>query len=107
MTLLLFANANRLAVVTQRTVEVEPPVYVMTSAACARSIHFLPPLFLATYSQGGNIGFCRYYSDFLLPFRSQTLVNCTSLDSLWCVVYFYNMLKAICAASKHLKTDKC
>ena len=84
MTLFLFANANRLAVVTPRTVEVEPPVYVMTSAAYARSIRFLPPLFLAMYAQGGNIGFCRFYSDFLLPFRSQNLVNCTSLDSLRC-----------------------
>ena len=41
-----------------------------------------------------------------LSFRSQTFVNCTSLDSLRCVVYFYNRLKVICAMSKHLESDK-
>ena len=25
----------------------------------------------------------------------------------WCVVYFYNRLKVICATSKHLERDKC
>ena len=51
-------------------------------------------------TNGENIRFCKFYSDFLLPFRSQTLVNCTSLDSLRCVVYFYSRLKEICATSK-------
>ena len=49
---------------------------------------------------------CKFYSGFLLPFRSQTLVNCTSLNSLRCVGYFYNRLKVICATSKHLERDK-
>ena len=55
----------------------------------------------------GSIEFRNFYSDFLLFFRSQTLVNCTSLDSFRCVVYFYNRLKVICATSKHLERDKC
>ena len=58
-------------------------------------------------TNGGSIGFCKFYSDFLPPFRSQTLVNCTSLDSLRCVVYFHNGLKVICATGKHLERDKC
>ena len=104
----LLANVNRLAIMTLRTVEVNPPVYKMTSdAAYARCIRFLSPLFLAMCINGGNIEFCKFYSDFLLPFRSQTFVNCTSLDSLRCVVYFYNRLKVICATSKHLERDKC
>ena len=56
---------------------------------------------------GGNIGFCKFCSDFGLPFRSQTLINCTSLDFLRCVFYFYNRLLVICATSKHLERDKC
>ena len=80
----------------------------MTSdAAYTRCIRFLPPLFLAMRINGGNIGFSKFYSDFLLPFRRQTWVNCTSLDSLRCVVYFYNRLEVICATSKHLARDKC
>ena len=80
----------------------------MTSdAAYARSIRFLPPLFLAMCTNGGNIGFCKFYSDFFLFFRSQTLVNCTSLDSLRGVVSFHNRLKVICATSKHLERAKC
>ena len=50
------------------------------------------------------IWFCKFDSGLLLPFRSQTLVNCTWLDSLKCVVYFYNRLKVICATSKHLES---
>ena len=46
-------------------------------------------------------------ADFLLPIRSQTLINCTSSDFLSRVVYFYNMLKVICATSKHLERDNC
>ena len=97
---------HMLAIVTLRTVGVESPEYIMTSAAYAHCIHFLLPLFLAMCIQGDSIGFCKFYSDFLLPFRSRTLVNCTSLDSLRCIVYFYNRLKVICAASKHLERDK-
>ena len=48
-----------------------------------------------------------FYSDFFLPSRSQTLVNCTSLDFLRYVVYFYNRWKIIYATSKHLERDKC
>ena len=55
----------------------------------------------------GNIEFRKFYLDFLLLLRSQTLVNCTSLDSVMCIVYFYNRLKVICATSKHLERDKC
>ena len=107
VTLFLLANVNRLAIATLRMVEVDPPVYkIMSDAAYARCIRFLPPLFLAMCINGGNIGFCKFYSDFLLPFRSQTLVNCTSLDSLRCVVYCYNRLKVIGATSKHLERDK-
>ena len=70
------ANVNRLAIVTLRTVRVDPLVYVMTSdGAYARCIRFLPPLLLAMGPDGGNIGFCMFYSDFLLPFWSQILVN--------------------------------
>ena len=29
------------------------------------------------------------------------------MDSLRCVVYFYNRLKVICATSKHLERNKC
>ena len=58
------------------------------------------------YPQGRSIGFCNFYSGFFLPFRSQTLVNCTSLDSLRCVVYFYNRF-IISATSKHLERNKC
>ena len=80
----------------------------MTSdAAYARCIRLLPPLFLAMGPNGGNIGFCKFYLGLLLPFQSQPLVNCTSLDSLRCVVYFYNKLKVICATSKHLERNKC
>ena len=107
VTLFLLAYANRLAVMTLRTVGVEPPVYIMTSAAYARCIRFLPPLFLAMCTKGDSIGFCKFYSDFLLHFQSKTLVNCTLLASLRCVVYFYNRLKVICATSKHLERDKC
>ena len=83
MTLFLLANVNNLAIVTLRTVEVDLLVYkMMSDAANAHCIRFLPPLFLAMCTHGGNIGFCKFYSDFLLPFRSQTLVNCTSLDLL-------------------------
>ena len=60
MTLFLLAthNVNRLAVVTLRTVEVDPPVYKMTSvAAYTRCIHFLPPLFLAMRINFEIIGF--------------------------------------------------
>ena len=97
-----------LAVVTLRTIGVEPPVHIMTSAAAyARCICFLPLLFLAMCTQGDSIGFGKFYSDFLLPFRTQTLVNCTSLKSLRGVVYLYNRLKVICATSKHLERDKC
>ena len=99
---------HRLAIVTLRTVEVDPPVSEMTSgAAYAHCIRFLPPLFLAMITTFGSIKFRNFYSDFLLFFRSQTLVNCTSLDSLRCVVYFYNRLKVIYATSKHLERDKC
>ena len=69
VTLFLLANVNRLAKATLRTVEVDPPVYKMTSdAAYARCIRFLPSLFLAMYTNGGSIGFCKLYSDLLLPF---------------------------------------
>ena len=99
---------HRLAIVTLRTVEVDPPVYeMMSGAAYARCIRFLPKLFLAMSINGGNIEFRKFYSNFLLLFRSQTLVNCTSLDFLMCVVYFYNRLKVICVTSKHLERDKC
>ena len=108
VTLFLLANVNRLAILTLMTVEVDPPVYTMTSdAAYARCICFLPPLFLALGPNADIVEFCKFDSDFLLPFRSQTLVNCTPLDSLMCVVYFYNKLKVICATSKHLERDKC
>ena len=53
------------------------------------------------------LAFTAFYSDFLLLFRSQNLENYTSLDSLRCVVYFYNRLKVICATNKHLERDKC
>ena len=93
---------------TLRTVEVDPPVYETTSgAAYARCIRFLPPLIWATLGDFGHIDFGKFYSHFLLLFRNQTLVNCTSLDSLMCVVYFCNKLKVICATSKHLERDKC
>ena len=84
MILFLLANVNRLAIATLRTVEVDPPLYKMTSdAACAHCIRFLPPLFLAMCTtNGGKIEFCKFDSYFLLPFRSQTLVNSTSLDFL-------------------------
>ena len=99
---------HRLAIVTLRTVEVDPPVYETASrAAYARCIRFLPPLIWATLVNFGYIDFGKFYSDFLLLFRNQTLVNCTSLDSLMCVVYFYNKLKVICATSKHLERNKC
>ena len=75
-------------------------------AAYARCIRFLPPLFLAMCTNGENIGFCKFYLEFWPPFPSQTLVNFTPLDPLRCVVYFYNRLKVICAASKHLERDK-
>ena len=55
VTLFLLANANRLAIVTLRMVGVEPLVYIMTSAAYARCIRFLPPLFLAMYPQGDSL----------------------------------------------------
>ena len=97
-------NVNRLAIVTLRTTEVDPPGYKMTSdASYARSIRFLPPLFLSMCPNDENIGFFKFYSYFLLPFWSQTLVNCTSLDSLKCVVYFYNRLTVFCATSEHLE----
>ena len=58
----LLANVNRLAIMTLRTVEVNPPVYKMTSdAAYARCMRFLPPLFLAMCPKGGNIGFCMFF----------------------------------------------
>ena len=60
---------HRLAIVTLRTVEVDPPVYEMTSgAAYACCIHFLPPLFLAMSINGGNIEFRKFYSDFFAAF---------------------------------------
>ena len=99
---------HRLAIVTLRTVEVDPPVSEMTSGdAYARCIRFLPPLIWATLANFGHIDFGKFYSDFLLFFRNKTLVNCTSLDSLMCVVYFYSKLKVICVTSKHLERDKC
>ena len=53
--LFLVANVNRLAIVTLRTVEVDPPVYKMTSgAAYAHCIRFLPSLFLAMGTNCGN-----------------------------------------------------
>ena len=108
MTLSLLANVNRLVIMTLRTVEVDPPVYKMPSdASYPRCIRFLPPLFLAICTNSEIIGFYKFYSDFLLSFRSQTLVNCTSLDSLRCLVYFHNSLKVICATRNHLETDKC
>ena len=56
VTLFLLANVNRLAIVTLRTGEVDPPVYKMTSGvAYARCIRFLPPLFLAMNINGANI----------------------------------------------------
>ena len=51
------------------------------------------------------IWFCKFDSGLLLPFRSQTLVNCTWLDSLRCVVYFYDRLWQG-ATSNHLERDK-
>ena len=94
MALSLLANVNRLVIVILRTVEFDPPVYKMTSdVADARCICFLPTLFLAMCTNGEIIRFCKYYPDFLLTFWSQTLVNCTSMDSLRCVIYFYNRLK--------------
>ena len=59
--LFLLANANRLAIVTLRTVAVEPPVYIMTSAAYARCIRFLPQLFLAICTTGDSIEFCKFH----------------------------------------------
>ena len=90
---------HRLAIVTLRTVEDDPPVYEIASgAAYACCIRFLPPVFLAMSINFGNIEFRKFYSDFLLLFRSHTLVNCTSLNSLLCVVFFYNRLKVICVS---------
>ena len=67
--LFLLANVNRLAIATLRTVEVDPPLYKMTSdAACAHCIRFLPPLFLAMCINSGNIGFCKFYLDFFAAF---------------------------------------
>ena len=40
----------------------------------------------------------------MAPFRSKILVDCTSLDSLRCVVYFYDRLRVICALRKHLES---
>ena len=99
----------RLAIVTLRTDGVEPPVYIIRPAAYARCIRFRSPLLLAMCmcTQGDSIDFCKFYSDLLLPSRSQTLVTCTSFDSLRCVVYFYNRPKVICATNKHLERDKC
>ena len=55
VTLFLLANVNGLAIVTLRTVEVDPPVYTMTSdTAYARCIRFLPSLFLAMSPSGGT-----------------------------------------------------
>ena len=93
MALSLLANVNKLVIVTLRTVDFDPPVYKMTSdVAYARCICFLTTLFLAIRTNSEIIRFCKYYSDFLLTFWSQTLVNCTSMDSLRCVIYFYNRL---------------
>ena len=60
--LFLLANVNRLAIMTLRTVEVNPPVYKMTSdAAYAHCIRFWQcALMVGT--------FCKFYSDFLLFF---------------------------------------
>ena len=68
MTLFSLANANTLAIMTLRTVGVEPPVYIMTSATYAHCIRFLSSLFLAMYPQGDSIGFCKFYSDFFAAF---------------------------------------
>ena len=58
MTLALLANVNRLAIVTLRAVEVDPPVYKMTAgAAYTRCIRLLPPLFLAMCTNFEFIGF--------------------------------------------------
>ena len=71
----LLANANRLAIVTLRTVGVEPPVYIMTSAAAyARCICFLPPLLLTMYTKGDSFGFCKLHSDFCCLFGVKILL---------------------------------
>ena len=55
VTLFLLADVNTLASVTLRSVEVDPPIYTMTSdAAYARCTRFLPSLFLAMGPNGGN-----------------------------------------------------
>ena len=54
-----------------------------------------------------TLNFVSFSKIFYLPFRSQTLLNGTSLDSLRCVAYFYNRLEVICTTSKHLERDKC
>ena len=69
VTLFLLANVNRLAIVTLRTVAVDPPVHETTSgAAYARCIRFLPPLIWVTLANFGHIDFGKFYSDFFATF---------------------------------------
>ena len=96
MTLFSLANANTLAIMTLRTVGVEPPVYIMTSATYTHCIRFLSSLFLALYPQGDSIGFCKFYSDFFAAFS----------ESNFGKLYIIRFLKVICATSKHLERDK-
>ena len=69
VTLFLLADVNTLASVTLRSVEVDPPIYTMTSdAAYARCTRFLPSLFLAMGPNGGNtldfVSFIQIFSAF-------------------------------------------
>ena len=65
VTLFILANVNGLAIGTLRTVEVDPPIYTMTSdTAYARCIRFLPSLFLAMGPSGGTLTFVSFVQIF-------------------------------------------
>ena len=82
VTLFLLANVNRLAIVTLRTVRVDPPFYIMTSdAAYAVASVSCHHYFWQCALKVGTLGFVSFIQILLLPFRSQTLVICTSLVS--------------------------
>ena len=69
VTLFILANVNGLAIGTLRTVEVDPPIYTMTSdTAYTRSIRFLSPLFLAMGPSGGTLTFVSFVQIFCCLF---------------------------------------
>ena len=68
---------------------------------------FPDSIVLAMCTQCDSTGFFVGFIQIFVAFSESNLVNCTSLNSLRCVVYLYNRLKAICETSKHLERDKC